>query len=62
MIPQGLAATEEMATKTYIVSKGDSPFSIATRNRMKLSEFLKINNLSPGSTIFPGQELFVKAE
>jgi membrane-bound lytic murein transglycosylase D len=62
MIPQELAATEVIATKTYIVSKGDSPYLIATRNRMKLSEFLRINNLSPRSTIFPGQALLVKAE
>jgi len=62
MIPQGQPATEEIATKTYIVSKGDSPFLIAARNHMKLSEFLRINNLSPRSTIFPGQELLVKTE
>lgn len=62
MIPQDLAATEEIETKTYIVSKGDSPYLIATRHHMELSQFLRINNLSPRSTIFPGQTLFVKAE
>jgi hypothetical protein len=29
---------------------------------MKLSQFLRINNLSPRSTIFPGQALLVKDE
>lgn len=62
MIPQDLTATEEVKTKTYIVSKGDSPYLIATRHRMKLSQFLRINNLSPRSTIFPGQALLVKAD
>lgn len=62
MLPQDLTTTEEIKTKTYIVSKGDSPYLIATRHRMKLSQFLSINNLSPRSTIFPGQVLLVKAE
>jgi len=62
MIPQDLAATEDIATKTYIVLKGDSPYLIAKRNRMELSQFLNINNLSPRSTIFPGQVLLVRAE
>jgi membrane-bound lytic murein transglycosylase D len=62
MIPQDLSTTEEIKTKTYIVSKGDSPYLIATRHRMKLSQFLRINNLSPRSTIFPGQALLVKAD
>lgn len=62
MIPQDPTTTEEIKTKTYIVSKGDSPYLIATRHRMKLSQFLRINNLSPRSTIFPGQVLLVKAE
>ena len=62
MIPQDLTTTEGIKTKTYIVSKGDSPYLIATRHRMKLSQFLRINNLSPRSTIFPGQALLVKVE
>jgi membrane-bound lytic murein transglycosylase D len=61
-VPQGLATTEDIKTKTYIVSKGDSPYLIAKRHRMKLSHFLRINDLSPRSTIFPGQALLVKAE
>jgi membrane-bound lytic murein transglycosylase D len=62
MIPQDTSTVEELKTKTYIVSKGDSPYLIAVRHRMKLSQFLRINNLSPRSTIFPGQALLVKTE
>jgi len=62
LIPKGPSTAEEIQTKTYIVSKGDSPYLIAKRNRMELSQFLNINNLSPRSTIFPGQVLLVRAE
>ena len=49
-------------TKPYTVLKGDSPYKIAQKYQMNLSEFLRINNLAPRSTIFPGQILLVKAE
>lgn len=62
MIPQGQISSEEMKTRTYIVLKGDSPYLIAKKHHMKLSQFLRINNLSPRSTIFPGQLLLVRAE
>ena len=62
LIPQDQGSPEKIETKTYTVSMGDSPYLIAKRNRMELSEFLRINNLSPRSTIFPGQVLLVKAE
>ncbi|MBW1800382.1 MAG: LysM peptidoglycan-binding domain-containing protein, partial [Deltaproteobacteria bacterium] len=48
-------------TKKYRVRKGDSPYIIAKRYRMNLSDFLKLNRLTPRSTIFPGQILLVKA-
>jgi membrane-bound lytic murein transglycosylase D len=62
LIPKDMEVTVDMETKTYIVSKGDSPYLIAKRNQMKLSQFLKINNLSPRSTIFPGQVLLVRVD
>ncbi|MFW6148165.1 MAG: LysM peptidoglycan-binding domain-containing protein, partial [Thermodesulfobacteriota bacterium] len=62
LVPQDLTASAEIKTKIYTVSKGDSPYLIATNHHMKLSQFLRINNLSPLSTIFPGQTLLVKAE
>ena len=47
-------------TKKYVVSKGDSLFNIAQRHQMSLSEFLRLNKLSPRSTIFPGQVVLVR--
>lgn len=46
-------------SQNYIVRQGDSPYLIAKRHRMNLYEFLKINNLTVDSTIFPGQEVKV---
>jgi membrane-bound lytic murein transglycosylase D len=51
-----------MKTKNYKVMKGDSPYKIALRHQMNLSEFLRLNRLTPRSKIFPGQILLVKAE
>ncbi len=44
----------------YQVRNGDSPYLIAQRHKMRLSEFLSINNLNSSSTIFPGQKLLVR--
>ena len=62
MIPKGVASYEKIITKTYTVSKGDSSFLIAQKHQMNLSDFLRINHLTPRSTIYPGQILLVKAE
>jgi membrane-bound lytic murein transglycosylase D len=62
MIPQDLSVFMETKTQRYIVLKGDTPYMIAQKNHMDLSEFLRINNLAPRSTIYPGQVLLVKAE
>jgi len=62
MIPRDLSVFMEIKTQRYIVLKGDTPYMIAQRNRMKLSDFLRINSLAPRSTIYPGQVLLVKAE
>lgn len=63
-VGQVLMITGEEATDTkqadrgnYTVKQGDSPYLIAKRHSMNLSEFLTINNLEPESTIFPGQEV-----
>ncbi|MBW1788408.1 MAG: LysM peptidoglycan-binding domain-containing protein [Deltaproteobacteria bacterium] len=50
-----------MNTRAYTVRKGDSPYLIAREHHMDLSEFLRLNNLTPRSTIFPSQVLLVKA-
>jgi len=62
MIPTGLTALKMMETRAYAVLKGDSPYIIAKKHQMNLSRFLRLNNLTPRSTIFPGQVLLVKAE
>jgi membrane-bound lytic murein transglycosylase D len=51
-----------ITTSTYTVLKGDSPYTIATKHQMDLSELLRLNNLTPRSKIFPGQVLLVKAQ
>ncbi|MDY6973995.1 MAG: LysM peptidoglycan-binding domain-containing protein [Thermodesulfobacteriota bacterium] len=62
MLPKGLAAHEKVKTETYRVLKGDSPYMIARKHQMELSDFLSLNNLTPRTTIFPGQVLLVKTE
>ena len=62
LIPKGLTAFKKMKTKPYRVLQGNSPYMIALKHRMNLSEFLRLNNLTPRSTIFPGQVLLVKAK
>lgn len=61
-IPKVVEASQDMKTRPYRVSKGDSPYSIAQKHQMGLSQFLRLNRLTPRSTIFPGQTLLVRAE
>jgi len=44
----------------YQVKQGDSPFLIAMKHSMSLKRFLRINNLTPKSTIYPGQTLVIQ--
>jgi len=46
--------------KTYHVRRGDSPFRIAQRHNMTLERFLRINQLTPRSKIYPGQQLVIE--
>jgi membrane-bound lytic murein transglycosylase D len=62
LIPPSSQATCAVAqTKNYTVKGGETPFMIAKKHEMELGDFLKINNLTPHSTIFPGQTVVVKA-
>jgi membrane-bound lytic murein transglycosylase D len=61
-IPVQQASYRPEQTKAYRVRKGDSPYLIAKRHQMNLAEFLKINCLTPRSTIFPGQSVIVRAD
>ncbi len=58
--PTQAAACAVVPTKSYTVKGGDSPFMIARKHEMELGDFLKINNLTPHTTIFPGQTVLVK--
>ena len=46
--------------KVYQVKRGDSPFDIAQLHNMPLKRFMRINLLTPNSTIYPGQKLFIE--
>lgn len=58
----GSSDVTKIKTEAYRVMKGDSPYLIAQKHQMDLSDFLTLNNLTPRSTIFPGQVLLVKAD
>jgi membrane-bound lytic murein transglycosylase D len=60
LLSKASTTKKKLKTKHYKVLKGDSPHIIAKKYRMNLSELLRINNLTPRSTIFPGQTLLVK--
>jgi len=45
---------------TYYVQRGDSPYIIARKHNISLNHFLKINNLTPRSTIYPGQSVRIE--
>jgi len=53
---------KKMKLSLYKVKKGDTPYEIARRFGMSLSDFLRINNLSKSSKIFPGQIVMVSAK
>lgn len=44
----------------YYVKRGDSPFTIAMQHNMSLSHFLRLNQLTSRSTIYPGQEVYIE--
>jgi len=54
----GSASSADMST--YLVRRGDSPYTIARRHNMSLGNLLRLNGLTPRSKIYPGQELTVK--
>ena len=60
LIPPGRESLASGPNKTYTVQGGDSPYLIARRHEMELSDFLRINNLTAECTIFPGQSFAVK--
>ena len=61
-VPAGLKPSTPENTEVYHVKRGDSLSLVAKRHQMDLVELLDLNNLTPRSTIFPGQSLVVRAE
>jgi membrane-bound lytic murein transglycosylase D len=61
-IPPGRESLSSEPNNTYTVQGGDSPYLIAKKHEMELSDFLKLNNLTAECTIFPGQNLAVKGD
>ena len=61
-LSKGLADSKPGTSQNYIVQRGDSPYLIAKRHSMNLYDFLKINNLTAKSTIYPGQEVKVNLQ
>lgn len=60
-IPKGTQVVEKSEdTKAYEVKAGDSPYEIARNHQMKLERFLRMNDLTPLSKIYPGQVLRVE--
>ncbi|MBN2420546.1 MAG: LysM peptidoglycan-binding domain-containing protein [Deltaproteobacteria bacterium] len=59
LISRGLEQAQTGTSQSYTVRRGDSPYLIARRHSMNLYDFLKLNNLTANSTIFPGQEVKV---
>jgi membrane-bound lytic murein transglycosylase D len=62
IIPNPPTSVGKVKTASYRVMKGDSPYIIAQKHQMDLSTLLRLNRLTPRSTIFPGQILLVKAK
>ncbi|MFC1494443.1 LysM peptidoglycan-binding domain-containing protein [Thermodesulfobacteriota bacterium] len=56
-VSKGSTDSKPGVSQSYIVRSGDSPYLIAKRHSMNLYDFLKINNLTAKSTIYPGQEV-----
>ena len=52
--------TDTTGLTTYQVKSGDSPFLIARRHHMTLERFLSLNDLWHGSTIYPGQIVYIE--
>ena len=53
-------AQSETGSGNYYVQRGDSPYVIAQKHNISLNQFLRINNLTPRSTIYPGQSVKIE--
>ncbi|MBC2694732.1 MAG: LysM peptidoglycan-binding domain-containing protein [Desulfobacteraceae bacterium] len=53
-------APAKESLRTYLVKRGDSSFRIAKKHNVPLERFLRTNNLTPRSKIYPGQKVYVE--
>ena len=65
LIPTALTAESDDGSaggspETYVVRRGDSPYTIARRFNVSLNSLLRINSLSSDDTIYPGQTIILK--
>jgi len=58
-VPKGAGPSLSRKAAVYRVKRGDSPYWVARRYQMNLSELLRLNQLTPSCTIYPGQTLLV---
>jgi membrane-bound lytic murein transglycosylase D len=58
-VPKEAESAASHKAAVYRVKRGDSPYWVARRHHMDLSELLHLNHLTPSCTIYPGQTLLV---
>lgn len=59
-LPSPASPKARQAKKSvYYVKRGDNPFTIATKHNISVARLLDLNNLTSGSTIYPGQRLYI---
>jgi membrane-bound lytic murein transglycosylase D len=51
---------EKTSLEIYEVKSGDSPFTISRAFNVPLEKLLRLNQLTPGTKIYPGQKLYVE--
>ena len=51
---------DKKGMQVYVVKAGDSPYGIAKHHNMSLNRFLSANGMTPRSTIYPGQTVYVE--
>jgi membrane-bound lytic murein transglycosylase D len=58
-VPKEAGPSASRNAAVYRVKRGDSPYWVARRHQMDLSELLRLNHLTPSCMIYPGQTLLV---
>ncbi|MDL2269305.1 LysM peptidoglycan-binding domain-containing protein, partial [Desulfosarcina sp. OttesenSCG-928-G17] len=58
-VPDSKSRQVRPLPKTYAVRRGENPSLIAQKHKISLNQFLKLNNMTSRSTIYPGQKVRV---